>query len=261
MCFIHLFVASSCHGSCDEAIIGQVRLLEIGFRDCSSELFTCWSKDDYWIWDFTQGHEDEPEGDKRSSFWRIIIEHKFWDNFSVVYSIIWSYCEYESRQAIGRSYLVALVGPSLFGQRNTQQYIHIYIAAHSSTTTESYISHRLVCTVRQSESCGNACFIWCSLALNTLDKKLVISTPTPLVAFFHFKHIETACFSCVLAVWFKFLQMRPLSFMKLTNSLLLSPWRPYLGSEELVETTIVKKVMPSNRQIPNAGLPRATINE
>ena len=103
---------------------------------------------------FTQWHEDELEGDKRSSFWRIIIEHKFWDNFSVVYSIIWSYCEYESRQAIGRSYLVALVGPSLFGQRKTQQYIHIYIAAHSSTTTESYISHR------QASYCQTIWILW-----------------------------------------------------------------------------------------------------
>ena len=47
MCFIHLFVASSSHGGGDEAIIGQVRLFEIGFPDCSSELFTCRSKYDF----------------------------------------------------------------------------------------------------------------------------------------------------------------------------------------------------------------------
>ena len=89
MCFIHLFVASSCHRGGDEAIFGQQRLFEIGFRDYSSELFTCPSKDDHWIWDFTQGHEDEPEGDKRSSFCRKIMEFFFCLQHFLILLWIW----------------------------------------------------------------------------------------------------------------------------------------------------------------------------
>ena len=52
----------------------------------------------------------------------VLFAGKSW-NFSFVCSIFWFYCEYESRQANGRSCLVALAGPSLFVQLNTQQYI------------------------------------------------------------------------------------------------------------------------------------------
>ena len=152
MCFIHRFVASSCHGGGDEAIIGQQRLFEIGFRDYSSELFTCPSKDDYWIWDFTQGHEDEPEGDKRSSFCRKIMEFFFCLQHFLILLWIWIKASNWTELLSGSCW------PFLVW---STQHSKVYsgIVAHSSTLRTKFLTGRLW-TVRQSESCGNACFIW-----------------------------------------------------------------------------------------------------
>ena len=166
MCFIHLFVASSCQRGGDEAIIGQQRLFEIGFRDYSSELFTCPSKDDYWIWDFTQGHEDEPEGDKRSSFCRKIMEFFFCLQHFLILLWIWIKASKWTELLSGSCWPFLVCST----QHST---VYSGIVAHSSTLRTTFLFGRLR-TVRQSESCGNAFLFGFQ---SDLDKKLVISTP------------------------------------------------------------------------------------
>ena len=108
----------------------------------------------------------------------VLFAGKSW-NFSFVCSIFWFYCEYESRQAIGRAELLSGSCWPFLVWSTQHSTVYSGIVAHSSTLRTNFLTGRLW-TVRQSESCGNACFIWFSLALDTLDKKLVISNAAPL---------------------------------------------------------------------------------